>query len=104
MYNRHPAWTHWTFCSGMIFANNSTLTKMLTVYNRYKEYNYLKYLNCIEDESLIVHLIDELVSYKIQTWNEQHRLQIIQSILKKHLSKIRVLRHVLNNYKDIKEL
>jgi len=92
-----PGWKEWTYCKGMMLANNETWNEVLhkTVLNN----KLLEFLACSENHIIIISYIDRLISGYFT--DVQHRIAIFHSIVARHAKNNLVLDYILQNFENI---
>jgi len=92
-----PGWKEWTYCKGMILANNETWNEVLnkTVLNN----KLLEFLACSENNNIIIDYIDLFISgYFNYT---EARIIVFHSIIARHARNNLVLDYILANFAKI---
>lgn len=95
-----PWWEDWTFCNGLIKANDSIWMKMLDISKREHNKKILEYLTCSENSTIIqtyLNSISDNITLEINV-----RVNIFLRIIAKHARNIEVLEYILENFEKIK--
>jgi len=88
-----PGWKEWTYCKGMILANEVTWNGVLQEKLNNKQ---LEFLACSERNNIILDYIDLLVSgYFVDT---EHRITVFHSIIARHARNNLMLDYILANF------
>jgi len=91
-----PGWKEWTYCKGMILANESTWNE---VFKQELYDELLEFLACSEKNDIIIRYIDLFVSgYFNYT---ELRVIVFHSIIARHAKNNLVLDYILANFARI---
>ncbi|XP_032687771.1 uncharacterized protein LOC116851947 [Odontomachus brunneus] len=100
-----PLWKDWVYCMGMKGIESITWFTLFSDFLITKKADVLKYLACTDDERLIVYYMNALIrDERINNLIQPEELtEHYRSILRRHLGKTAVFKHVLGNFAIIAE-
>lgn len=96
-----PSWRNWILCTGMMKANMYYWEKMLDLFLRTANIQYLEYLICADDPVIIISYIEKLMSNYIPLFSPEDSTRIIHFIIRRHAKKDAVFAYVLMNFNRI---
>lgn len=91
------------YCVGIETANLSTWYQVLDKSMKSKDLKTLTHLTCSNETPLLLYYLDFLVSNDgaKELMTDHQRYSIYRTIVKKHVQKDTVLRHIMKNYQNI---
>jgi len=95
-----PWWEDWTFCKGLIKANDSIWMKMLDIYKKKYNKKILEYLTCSENSNIIQIYLNKIADNVTLKINDN--VNIFLRIIAKHAKNIEILEYILENFEKIK--
>ncbi|KAG5346782.1 AMPN Aminopeptidase, partial [Acromyrmex charruanus] len=95
-----PWWEDWTFCKGLIKANDSIWMKMLDISKKEHNKKILEYLTCSENSNIIQIYLNKITDNVTLEINDS--VNIFLRIIAKHAKNIEILKYILENFEKIK--
>ncbi|XP_018344310.1 PREDICTED: aminopeptidase N-like, partial [Trachymyrmex septentrionalis] len=95
-----PWWEDWTFCKGLIKANDSIWMKVLEISKKEHNKKILEYLTCSENSNIIQIYLNKMTDNVTLEIND--RVNIFLRIIAKHAKNIEILKYILENFEKIK--
>lgn len=102
-----PWWREWTYCNGLMTADNTTWYKVIHKYMEKPDYTHLKSLAC--SECLAIRAIGAMREYSelpSQRYDKKlkHnvRIYIFHSIVARHAKNDTILDYILANFDEVK--
>ncbi|XP_029155579.1 aminopeptidase N-like [Nylanderia fulva] len=102
----YPWWKEWTYCKGMVTADNKTWSATLNLLKKNADDNKIfEYLTCAKDFDIIVQYLSQIKNendFKKKTFPTIERINIFYSIITKHVKNNKILEHILFNFEVLK--
>ncbi|XP_019700103.1 glutamyl aminopeptidase-like [Harpegnathos saltator] len=90
----------WVLCSGLMAASIEVWLNFMKIDVTYKN---IEYLSCVENSTIIIHILDLMLETNKFDKVIQPIGQICRYVIKKHVMKNPVLRYVIKNYDKLLE-
>lgn len=94
-----PGWKEWTYCNGLIMANNTFWSNIFQKYYSKLDNKFLEFLACAKNYTVIIHYIDLLKSGNFTTARE--RITVFHSIIARQVKNDVVFEYIINNFDQI---
>ncbi|XP_018343088.1 PREDICTED: glutamyl aminopeptidase-like [Trachymyrmex septentrionalis] len=94
-----PGWKEWTYCKGIMKANNITWNKVLNEEKKPLNNQLLEFLTCSKSDTIIINYINLLTSRYFT--DVKQRIVIFHSIIAKHIDNDLVFKYILQNFEKI---
>ncbi|KAG5333954.1 AMPN Aminopeptidase, partial [Acromyrmex charruanus] len=99
LYQIFPGWKEWTYCKGIMKANNITWNKVLNEEKKPLNNQLLEFLACSKSDTIIIDYINLLKSRYFT--NVKQCIIIFHSIIAKHIDNDLVFKYILQNFEKI---
>jgi len=94
-----PGWKEWTYCKGIMKANNITWNKVLNEEKKPLNNQLLEFLACSKSDTIIIDYINLLKSRYFT--DVKQCIVIFHSIIAKHIDNDLVFKYILQNFEKI---
>ncbi|XP_018378023.1 PREDICTED: aminopeptidase N-like [Trachymyrmex cornetzi] len=99
LHQTFPGWKEWTYCKGIMKANNITWNKVLNEKKTPLNNQLLEFLACSKSDTIIIGYINLL---KLRYFTDVKQcIVIFHSIIAKHIDNDLVFKYILQNFEEI---
>lgn len=95
-----PWWEKEIYCNGMMMANHSTWSTVMSRYSKTRDLTLLAALSCSEDYYIIITYLNKITNRSFCSEKEQYYHFI--AILTKQAHKIPIQNYILENFEIIR--